>query len=143
MAVLSDSFFSTARRRQWQQRTRDGSRYLVRVILLLCLMSLITLGQTGVVATKGYAVATLHMQRTELIRTRNHLEARYAAAQSLDHIRKQAERIGLRPAHRDQMQYITVVDTTLAHEPTTQPQHDKQPDTTMTEATANSSQPAP
>lgn len=143
MAVLSDSFFSTARRRQWHQRTRDGSRYLVRVILLLCLMSLITLGQTGVVATKGYAVASLQMQRTELIRQRNHLEARYAAAQSLDHIRKQAERIGLRPAHRDQMHYITVVDTTLATEHTTQPQPDDPVEATVTEATTTSRQLAP
>jgi hypothetical protein len=110
MAILSNSFFSTARRRLLQQHSISSSRYLVRIVFLLCLMSLITLGQTGVVATKGYAVANLAQQRTELIRMRNQFEMRYAAAQSLENIRNRAETIGLRPISREQVRYITIVD---------------------------------
>lgn len=86
----------------------DGSRYLLGGIILLCLMSMIALGQTGVVATRGYAIVALEQQRTLLLRERSQLQLRYAAAQSLERIRQRAEAIGLRPRARDQVRYITV-----------------------------------
>jgi hypothetical protein len=112
MAALSDSLFS-ARRRQFQQ-TFDSGRYLLHIIILLCLMSLLTLGQTGVVATKGYAVSTLETDKKELIRLREQLEVRYATAQSLERIRRRAEQLGLRPTRQEQIRYMTIVDPTLA-----------------------------
>ncbi len=114
MAALSDSLFS-ARRRQFQQ-TFDSGRYLLHIIILLCLMSLLTLGQTGVVATKGYAVSTLENDKKELVRLRDQLEVRYATAQSLERIRRRAEQLGLRPTRQEQIRYITIVDPTLAAE---------------------------
>jgi hypothetical protein len=84
----------------------DRGRYLLATILLLCLMSLLTLGQTGVVATRGYAVTNLEMQHRELMRVHNQLEVRYAEAQSLGRIRKRAEQLGLRPIQAEQVRYM-------------------------------------
>ncbi len=91
----------------------DSSRYLLGVIVLLCLMSMIALGQTGVVATKGYAIVELENQRTELLRERSQLQLRYAEAQSLEHIRTRAEQIGLRPIRREQARYVTIHEQSL------------------------------
>lgn len=86
----------------------DGSRYLLGLVLILCLMSLIVLVQTGVVATKGYAITQLEAERTSLIRERSQLQVRQARAQSLELIRRRAEQIGLRPVTPDQVRYVTV-----------------------------------
>lgn len=86
----------------------DSSRYLLSAIVLLCLMSLITLAQTGVVATRGYAVTGLEAQRTSLLRQIDQLEVRYAEAQSLEYIRARAEHIGMRPIEHAQVRYITI-----------------------------------
>lgn len=91
----------------------DASRFLLGMVVLLCLMSMITLGQTGVVATKGYAIVALEQQRTELLRERSLLKHRYAQAQSLEHIRNQATRIGLRPMAREQIRYVTINEAPL------------------------------
>lgn len=86
----------------------DGSRYLLGLVLILCLMSLIVLVQTGVVATKGYAITQLETERTSLIRERSQLQVRQARAQSLELIRRRAEQIGLRPVTDEQVRYVTV-----------------------------------
>ena len=86
----------------------DGSRYLLGAVVILCLVSLIALGQTGVVATKGYAITQLESTRTTLLRERSQLQLRLAAAKSLDHIQQRAEAIGLRPMTDDQARYITI-----------------------------------
>jgi hypothetical protein len=91
----------------------DTSRFLLGMVVLLCLMSMITLGQTGVVATKGYAIVSLESQRTDLLRERSLLKHRYAQAQSLEHIRNQAGRIGLRPMTREQTRYVTINEAPL------------------------------
>lgn len=88
----------------------DGSRFLLGMVIILCLMSMITLGQTGVVATKGYAIVALETHRTELLRERSLLKHRYAQAQSLEHIRHQAAQLGLRPMTREQVRYVTIHD---------------------------------
>jgi len=86
----------------------DGSRYLLGMVVILCLMSLIVLAQTGVVATKGYAIAGLNAQKTVLLRERSALQVRQARAQSLERVRLRAEQIGLRPYTDDQVRYVTV-----------------------------------
>ena len=45
----------------------DRGRYLIAAALLLAMMSLLTLGQTGRLATKGYEISQLQHQRDELI----------------------------------------------------------------------------
>lgn len=86
----------------------DGSRYLLGLVLILSLMSLIVLAQTGVVATRGYAIANLEAQKTTLLRERTVLQERQARAQSLEQIRRRAEQIGLRPMEPEQAHYIDV-----------------------------------
>jgi hypothetical protein len=86
----------------------DGSRYLLGLVLILCLVSLIVLAQTGVVATKGYAIAKLEAEQIALMRERSQLQVRQAAAQSLDRVRRRAEQIGLRPYSDDQVRYVTI-----------------------------------
>jgi hypothetical protein len=86
----------------------DGSRYLLGLVLILSLMSLIVLAQTGVVATRGYAISNLEDQKTALMRERTVLQERQARAQSLEQIRRRAEQIGLRPMQPDQARYLEV-----------------------------------
>jgi hypothetical protein len=86
----------------------DGSRYLLGLVLILALMSLIVLAQTGVVATKGYAISRLEVEKTALTRERSQLQAREAHAQSLELIRRRAEQIGLRPITPDQVRYLSI-----------------------------------
>jgi hypothetical protein len=104
-----------ARRRELPRYLNlDGGRYLLTSVILLCLMSLIVLAQTGVVATKGYAITALEQERTDLLRERTQLQLRQAAAQSLDQVRTRAEQIGLRPFDKDQVRYITVEPSIIA-----------------------------
>lgn len=92
----------------------DGSRYLLGVAVLLGLMSMIALGQTGVVATKGYALVQLEQEQAQLLRERSQLQMRLARARALDHIRARAEQIGLRPRTREQERYLTLETPSLA-----------------------------
>lgn len=91
----------------------DVSRSLLIAVVMLCLMSLIALGQTGVVATKGYAIVELEAQRTHLLRERSQLQLRYAEAQELRRIHARAGEIGLRPAASEQIRYITLSEDRL------------------------------
>lgn len=86
----------------------DGSRYLLGLVLILALMSLIVLVQTGAVATRGYAISQLEGEKTALMRERSQLQVREAQAQSLELIRRRAEQIGLRPITPDQVRYLDI-----------------------------------
>ena len=86
----------------------EGSRYLMGLVLILSLMSLIVLAQTGVVATKGYAIVKLEDQKTALLRERTVLQERQARAQSLEQIRRRAEQIGLRPMKPEQARSLAI-----------------------------------
>ncbi|MEI7770820.1 MAG: hypothetical protein WCI67_12555 [Chloroflexales bacterium] len=88
----------------------DGSRYLLGLVFILALMSLIVLAQTGVVATKGYAISGLAEEKTALIRERSQFQVREAHAQSLELIRSRAEKIGLRPIAPDQVRYLDIAE---------------------------------
>lgn len=91
------------------------SRSLLIAVIMLCLMSLIVLGQTGVVATKGYAIVELEAQKTTLLRERSQLQYRYAEAQELKRIHARAQDIGLNPAQSDQIRYITLTEDDMTH----------------------------
>lgn len=86
----------------------DGGRYLIAAALLLSLMSLITLGQTGQLATKGYAIGQMQKQRIELLREQSQMNLRISEAQSLARLQQQATKLNLRPVMPDQMRYITI-----------------------------------
>lgn len=91
----------------------DGSRYLLGAIILLCLVSLIALAQTGVVATKGYEISQLEQERVLLLRERSQLQMRLAAAQSLQEVQQRSLALGLRPMTEDQAIYMIVPDTVM------------------------------
>jgi hypothetical protein len=86
----------------------DGGRYLIAAALLLSLMSLISLGQTGRLATKGYQLAQLQAQQVELQRERSALLLRLSEAESLTAIEKRAKALGLRPMAPEQARYMTI-----------------------------------
>src|SRR5919205_1106781 len=75
----------------------DGGRYLIAAALLLSLMSLVSLGQTGRLAAKGYEIAQLQTHRAELMRERSALQLRLSEAQSLLGIERRASDLQLRP----------------------------------------------
>ena len=86
----------------------DGGRYLIAAALLLSLMSLISLGQTGRLATKGYELAQLQTHKAELQRERSALQLQLSEAQSLSAVQRRATEQHLRPMTPDQARYITI-----------------------------------
>lgn len=97
------------RRGQLQRYLKlDGGRYLIGAALILSLMSLISLGQTGRLATLGYELAQLQQERTTLLRERSSLQLRLSEAQSLEKIQQRAKSLNMRPLTPDQVRYVTV-----------------------------------
>lgn len=86
----------------------DGGRYLIAAAVILSLMSLISLGQTGRLATQGYEVAKLQDQQTELLRQRSALQLRLSEAASLLKVDERAKGLGLRPMTPEQARYVTI-----------------------------------
>ena len=86
----------------------DGGRYLIAGALLLSLMSLVSLGQTGRLATQGYEIAQLQNHKENLLRERSQLQLRLSKAQSLTQIERRAAEQNLRPMTQDQARYITL-----------------------------------
>ncbi len=104
----------TRRRELMQYLNLDGSRYLLGVVVLLGLMSMIALVQTGVVATKGYAIVALEQRINTLQRENGKLHMELAAAQSLTLVRERAAVLGLRITAPDQVQHITLEPLTAS-----------------------------
>lgn len=100
------------RRELWQYLNLDGSRYLLGVVVLLGLMSMIALVQTGVVATKGYAIVSLEGELTLLRRENSQLHMQQAAAHTFDVVRQRAQELGLRPTTTDQIRYVVIEEVT-------------------------------
>ena len=86
----------------------DGGRYLIAAAVILSLMSLISLGQTGRLATQGYEVAQLQTEQTQLLRQRSALQLRLSEAASLLKVDQRAAGLGLRPMTTDQARYVTI-----------------------------------
>jgi hypothetical protein len=86
----------------------DGGRYLIAAAVILSLMSLISLGQTGRLATQGYELAQMQTERTQLLRQRSALQLQLSEAASLLKIDQRASALGLRPMTPDQALYVTI-----------------------------------
>lgn len=86
----------------------DGGRYLIAAALILALMSIVSLGQTGRLASQGHELSTLQDQRVALQRERNDLLLRLSRAQSLESVEKRANELKLRPITSDQVRYVTL-----------------------------------
>jgi|HigsolmetaAR202D_1030399.scaffolds.fasta_scaffold32997_2 hypothetical protein len=98
----------------------DGGRYLIVAALLLSLISLISLGQIGQLASKGYQLADLEAQQTELLRERSALLLKLSEAQALRSIDQRARELQMGPMTPDQARYILI-------EPTAQVPQEKLP----------------
>jgi hypothetical protein len=86
----------------------DGGRYLIAAAVILSLMSLISLGQTGRLATQGYELANMQDDHTKLLRQRSALQLQLSEAASLIKIDQRATSLGLRPMTPDQAHYVTI-----------------------------------
>jgi hypothetical protein len=86
----------------------DGGRYLIAAGLILAMLSLISLGQTGRLATQGYELSGLQAERTQLLRERSTLQLRLSEAQSFLKIEGRADALKLQPMTPEQVRYITV-----------------------------------
>jgi hypothetical protein len=123
MAVESRRPFSIGQARSRRQRLGqylriDDSRYLLAALALLCLMSMLYLGQTGTVATRGYELTQLRAEETLLLREQAQLRTRLAQAQDLAEITRRAEQeLGLRPFTKEQVRYIVVSPAAPAQSP--------------------------
>ncbi|MBK9713697.1 MAG: hypothetical protein IPO81_20720 [Kouleothrix sp.] len=95
----------------------DGGRYLIAAALIFSCLSLISLGQTGRLATQGYEMAQLQAEHTDLLRQRNALQLRLSQAQSLEQIQRRAADMHLRPMAPEQARYITIAPPSSAQQP--------------------------
>ncbi|NOK58422.1 MAG: hypothetical protein GFH27_549279n228 [Chloroflexi bacterium AL-W] len=86
----------------------DGGRYLIAAVMVLSLMSMLTLGQTGRLASKGYTISQLQNQQTLLLRQHSSLQMDLSEHQSLDSITQRAQDMGMRPVAPEQIRYVTI-----------------------------------
>lgn len=86
----------------------DGGRYLIAAVLVLSFMSMLTLGQTGRLASKGYTISQLQNQQTLLLRQRSSLQMNLSEHQSLDSVKQRAQEMGMRPVAPEQIRYVTI-----------------------------------
>lgn len=95
----------------------DGGSYLIAAALLLSLMSLLTLGQIGRLATKGYEISRLQDRREELLRERSAAQIQLAEIQTIAGVKQRASEAGLRPVTFDQLRYVDVAPATTTSAP--------------------------
>ena len=100
----------------------DGGRYLIAAALILAMLSLISLGQTGRLATQGYQLAELQAERTQLLRERSALQLRLSEGQSFLKIEGRAAALKLQPISPEQVRYITISPANAESTPVAGPQ---------------------
>jgi hypothetical protein len=86
----------------------DGGRHLIAAIILIIVLSLVSLGQTGRLASQGYEITRLNDKKALLLRERNAMLLQLSQAQSLNSIQQRANELQLRPLTTDQVRYITI-----------------------------------
>ncbi|WP_298821446.1 hypothetical protein [Chloroflexus sp.] len=88
----------------------DGARYMLLLALIFCLLSLVTLVQTGLVARMNYELVELRQQQVQLNRHYSHLHEQLARAQSFEMRLKRATELGFRQPSPDQIRYVRIPD---------------------------------
>lgn len=94
----------------------DGARVLLALFVAFCMLSLIVLVQTSMVAAKGYELAELRAERTGLTRENSQLREQLARAQALPRVRQRASELGFRPLAAEQMRYVQLPVLTVVAE---------------------------
>jgi hypothetical protein len=77
-------------------------------IVVVCLLSLLFLAQTGRVASAGYRLQELEREHVLLVQQAELYEFRIAQASRLDVVATRAEKLGMRRASNDQIRYATI-----------------------------------
>lgn len=81
---------------------------LAGAVVIVCLLSILYLAQTGRVATAGHRLQQLEDEHVTLVHAGEQWELRIAKASRLSVVAERAERLGLRTATVDQLRYATV-----------------------------------
>lgn len=81
---------------------------LAGAVVIVCLLSVVFLAQTGRVALAGQQLQALERERIQLVQEAEQYEYRIARASRLDVVSERAARLGLRPVSNDQLRYATV-----------------------------------
>ncbi|GAC1360032.1 MAG: hypothetical protein NVS4B8_15130 [Herpetosiphon sp.] len=86
-----------------------GSAGLVALaFIVVCVLSILFLAQTGRVATRGYYLQALQTEEKTLKRQGEQFQYRIAAANRLDALQVRAVKAGLRPITPAQTRFITI-----------------------------------
>ncbi len=114
MAVRIEQIPAIVGRVRWRQidfsryLRLDGARYLLLLTLIVCLLSLVTLVQSGLVTGMNYELVALRQQQVQLNREYSRLQEQIARVQSVESRMKRATEMGFRPPTPEQIHYIRI-----------------------------------
>jgi len=114
MAVRIEQIPAIVGRVRWRQidfsryLRLDGARYLLLLTLIVCLFSLVTLVQSGLVTRMNYELVALRQQQVQLNREYSRLQEQIARVQSVESRMKRATDMGFRPPTPEQIRYIRI-----------------------------------
>ena len=84
------------------------SGLIAGAIVVVCVLSILFLAQTGRVASAGYQLQELEYTHTTLLHEAEQYEFRIATASRLDRVAERAQHLGLRPATYGQLRYAMI-----------------------------------
>ncbi len=84
----------------------DGARYMLLRALICCLLSMLTLLQSGLVARMNYELVELRQQQVQLTREYSQLQEQLARVQSVEARLKRAAELVFRQPTPDQLRYV-------------------------------------
>ncbi|MBA3946285.1 MAG: hypothetical protein H0X37_17185 [Herpetosiphonaceae bacterium] len=97
------------------RRDRAGSYFqlgsaglLAGAVVVVCILSILYLAQTGRVATRGYKLQALQAEEKVLLRVAEQDQYRIAMANRLDVIQSHAVTLNMHPATVAQTRYVTI-----------------------------------
>ncbi|MBO9315031.1 MAG: hypothetical protein J7456_04500 [Chloroflexus sp.] len=114
MAVRIEQIPAIVGRVRWRQidfsryLRLDGARYVLLLTLIVCLLSLVTLVQSGLVTRMNYELVALRQQQVQLNREYSRLQEQIARVQSVESRMKRATDMGFRPPTPEQIRYIRI-----------------------------------
>lgn len=86
----------------------DGARYMLLLALICCLLSVLTLLQSGLVARMNYELVELRQRQVQLTREYSQLQEQMARVQSVEARLKRAAELGFRQPTPDQLRYVRI-----------------------------------
>ncbi|WP_322487214.1 hypothetical protein [Chloroflexus sp.] len=86
----------------------DGARYMLLLALICCLLSVLTLLQSGLVARMNYELVELRQRQVQLTREYSQLQEQMARVQSVEAHLKRAAELGFRQPTPDQLRYVRI-----------------------------------